>query len=145
MRRSDRLFDIIQTLRAASQPLTAMALAERLEVTPRTIYRDIAALQASRVPIEGAPGLGYVLRRGFDLPPLMFSLEETDAIVIGVRLLCRLRDPTLQTATQNVRDKLATVVPRELQPQLVPARLFESEGRAPAVNGIAQSQLRNAI
>ena len=69
MRRVDRLFDIVQTLRGATRPLTAAALAEKLEVTVRTIYRDIAALQASRVPIEGAPGLGYVLRRGFDLPP----------------------------------------------------------------------------
>jgi predicted DNA-binding transcriptional regulator YafY len=84
MRRADRLFDIIQTLRSTPQPLTAAAIAEKLEVTVRTIYRDIAALQASRVPIEGAPGLGYVLRRGFDLPPLMFTLEETDAIAIGV-------------------------------------------------------------
>ena len=101
MRRADRLFDIIQTLRAARHPLTAAAIAEKLEVTVRTIYRDIAALQASRVPIEGAPGLGYVLRRGFDLPPLMFTLEETDAIAIGVRLLRRLRDPKLQKAARK--------------------------------------------
>src|SRR5205807_4505779 len=67
MRRADRLFDIIQTLRAAPQPLTAAAIAERLIVTVRTIYCDIAALQDSRVPIEGAPGLGYVLCRGCDL------------------------------------------------------------------------------
>jgi predicted DNA-binding transcriptional regulator YafY len=70
MRRADRLFDIVQSLRAAARPMTAAALADHLEVTVRTIYRDIAALQASRVPIEGAAGLGYVLRRGFDLPPL---------------------------------------------------------------------------
>ena len=92
MRRADRLFDIIQSLRTASQPVTAATLAEELEVTVRTIYRDIAVLQASRVPIEGAPGLGYALRRGFDLPPLMFTAEEADAIAIGVRLLRRLRD-----------------------------------------------------
>src|SRR6267143_1426228 len=61
MRRADRLFDIIQILRTASHPVTAAALAEKLEVTVRTIYRDIASLQGSRVPIEGAPGLGYVL------------------------------------------------------------------------------------
>jgi arginine repressor len=67
MRRADRLFDIIQTLRTAARPVTAAALAEGFEVTVRTVYRDIAALQASRVPIEGAAGLGYVLRRGFDL------------------------------------------------------------------------------
>src|SRR5947209_14843688 len=145
MRRADRLFDIIQTLRSARHPLTAAAIAEKLEVTVRTIYRDIAALQASRVPIEGAPGLGYVLRRGFDLPPLMFTLEETDAIAIGVRLLRRLRDPKLQRAAESVLAKLAAVIPRELQSQLVAAPLFVSEGSAPAVNGIDQSQLRNAI
>jgi predicted DNA-binding transcriptional regulator YafY len=64
MRRADRLFDIIQTLRGTAGPLTAAALAEKLEVTARTIYRDVAALQASRMPIEGAAGIGYVLRRG---------------------------------------------------------------------------------
>src|SRR5947209_19483124 len=145
MRRADRLFDIIQTLRSARHPLTAAAIAEKLEVTVRTIYRDIAALQASRVPIEGAPGLGYVLRRGFDLPPLMFTLEETDAIAIGVRLLRRLRDPKLQKAAESVLAKLAAVVPRELQSQLVAAPLFVSDGSAPAVNGIDLSQLRSAI
>src|SRR6516162_11727686 len=112
MRRADRLFDIIQSLRTAARPMTAAALADKLEVTVRTIYRDIAALQASRVPIEGAPGLGYVLRRGYDLPPLMFTLEETDAIAIGVRLLRRLRDPKLQQAAESVLGKLSAVVPQ---------------------------------
>lgn len=145
MRRADRLFDIIQTLRMVAHPLTAAALADKLEVTVRTIYRDIAALQASRVPIEGAPGLGYVLRRGFDLPPLMFTIEETDAIAIGVRLLRRLRDPKLESAAQSVLGKLAAVVPRELQPQLVAAPLYVSGGSAPDVTGVDLSQLRNAI
>jgi len=111
MRRADRLFDIIQSLRTATHPVTAAALAERLEVTVRTIYRDIAALQGSRVPIEGAPGLGYVLRRGFDLPPLMFTAEEADAIAVGVRLLRRLRDAKLQRAAESVLAKLTVVVP----------------------------------
>jgi predicted DNA-binding transcriptional regulator YafY len=110
MRRADRLFDIIQSLRTAAGPMTAAALADKLEVTVRTIYRDIAALQASRVPIEGAPGLGYVLQSGFDLPPLMFTAEEADAIAIGVRLLRRLRDPKLQQAAEGVLAKLAVVV-----------------------------------
>jgi predicted DNA-binding transcriptional regulator YafY len=145
MRRADRLFDIIQTLRMAAQPLTAAALADKLEVTARTVYRDIAALQASRVPVEGAPGLGYVLRRGFDLPPLMFTIEETNAIAIGVRLLRRLRDPKLEAAAQSVLGKLAAVVPHQLQPQLVAAPLYVSEGSAPDVTGVDLSQLRNAI
>ncbi len=87
MRRSDRLFDIIQRLRTARRPLTAAALAERLEVAPRTIYRDIAALQARRVPIQGESGIGYVLRRGYELPPLMFTIEEVEAVVAGIRLV----------------------------------------------------------
>jgi predicted DNA-binding transcriptional regulator YafY len=145
MRRADRLFDIIQTLRAAAQPVTAAALAKRLEVTVRTIYRDIAALQASRVPIEGAPGLGYVLRRGFDLPPLMFTAEEADAIAIGVRLLRRLRDAKLQQAAEGVLAKLAAVVPERLQPLLVAAPVYVSDGNAPAPIGVDPAALRGAI
>jgi predicted DNA-binding transcriptional regulator YafY len=145
MRRADRLFDIIQALRTAPQPVTAAALAERLEVTARTIYRDIAALQASRVPIEGAPGLGYVLRRGFDLPPLMFTTEEADAIAIGVRLLRRLRDAKLQQAAESVLAKLAVVVPEPLQLHLVSAPIYVSDGDAPPVTGVDPAELRAAI
>ena len=145
MRRADRLFDIIQTLRTAAHPLTAAALAEKLEVTARTIYRDIAALQASRVPIEGAPGLGYVLRRGFDLPPLMFTAEEADAIAIGVRLLRRLRDAKLQRAAESVLAKLAVVVPKPLQPLLVSAPVYVSDGSTPAATGVDPAELRKAI
>src|SRR5689334_25288484 len=115
MRRADRLFDIIQSLRTAPHPVTAAALAGKLEVTVRTIYRDIAALQGSRVPIEGAPGLGYVLRRGFDLPPLMFTAEEADAIADGVRLLRRLHDAKLQRAADSVLAQLTLRVPAPLQ------------------------------
>src|SRR6266849_701669 len=115
MRRADRLFDIIQTLRGSPRPLTAAALADALEVTARTIYRDIAALQASRVPIEGAPGIGYVLRRGFDLPPLMFTADEIDAIAVGARHVRRLRDPKLQQAADRVLAKVTAVVPEDWQ------------------------------
>ena len=145
MRRADRLFDIIQALRTARHPVTAAALAEQLEVTVRTIYRDIAALQGSRVPIEGAPGLGYVLRRGFDLPPLMFTTEEADAIAIGVRLLRRLRDAKLQQAAERVLAKLAVVVPEPLQLHLVSAPIYVSDGDAPPVTGVDPAALRDAI
>ena len=145
MRRADRLFDIIQILRTVSRPVTAATLAEKLEVTVRTIYRDIAALQGSRVPIEGAPGLGYVMRRGFDLPPLMFTTEEIDAIAVGVRLLRRLRDRKLQEAAESVLGKLSAVVPQPLQSQLVAAPLYVSDGSAPEVTGVDPSRLRSAI
>ena len=145
MRRADRLFDIIQKLRAAPRPVTAAVLAGEFEVTVRTVYRDIAALQGSRVPIEGAPGLGYVLRSGFDLPPLMFTAEEADAIAIGVRLLRRLRDPKLQRAAESVLAKLTAVVPKALQSQLAAAPVYVSDGNASSPGGTDPSKLRSAI
>jgi predicted DNA-binding transcriptional regulator YafY len=111
--RSDRMFEIIQLLRRAAGPMTAQALAEALEVVPRTVYRDIAALQAMRVPIEGAAGIGYVMRRGFDLPPLMFTAEEVEAIVVGLSLLRRTGDLGLQAAAEKVSAKIAEVLPSE--------------------------------
>src|ERR1700754_3072881 len=131
MRRADRLFDIIQTLRTASSPLTAAAIADKLEVTVRTVYRDVAALQASRVPIEGAPGIGYVLRRGFDLPPLMFTSDEIDAIIVGARHVRRLRDPKLQQAAESVLAKVTAVVPEALRGALRLPPFYVSEGSAP--------------
>src|SRR5262249_2567698 len=77
----------------------------------RTVYRDIATLQARRIPIEGAPGLGYLLRRGFDLPPLMFTADEVDAIAVGARLVRRLRDPGLQSAAESVLAKVTQRFP----------------------------------
>ena len=101
LRRADRLFDIIRILRTASQPVTAAAIAEELEVTVRTVYRDVATLQARRIPVEGAAGVGYVLRRGYELPPLMFTEDEAEAIAVGVRLLARTGDPGLQKAAER--------------------------------------------
>src|ERR1700690_1738049 len=124
MRRADRLFDIIQALRVAANPMTAATIAERLEVTVRTVYRDIAALQASRIPIEGAAGIGYVLRRGFDRPPLMFTSDEIDAIAVGARLVRRLRDPGLQDAADSVLAKVATVLPDALRGGVLGAPFF---------------------
>src|SRR5271169_2948563 len=126
MRRSDRLFDIIQALRTASAPVTAARLAERLEVTVRTVYRDVATLQARRVPIEGAPGLGYVLRRGFDLPPLMFTSEEIEAIAVGVRLLRRTGDAGLQDAAAGVLSKVSVVLPEALRSHLAAPSVYVS-------------------
>jgi predicted DNA-binding transcriptional regulator YafY len=145
MRRSDRLFDIIQILRTSSRPVTAAALAEQLEVTARTVYRDVATLQARRVPIDGAAGIGYLLRRGFDLPPLMFTPEEIDAIALGARLVRRIRDPKLQRAADSVLAKVTTVVPAPLRPQLASPALYISEGSAQTPTGIDLSAARDAI
>src|SRR5262249_33138443 len=127
MRRADRLFDLIQILRSAKKPVTAAALAAEMEVTVRTVYRDVATLQARRVPIEGAPGLGYVLRKGFDLPPLMFTVDEIEAITVGARMMQRLRDPDLQAAARRVLDKVMVVVPESLRSHLAEAPVYVSK------------------
>jgi len=86
MRRADRLFQIVQLLRHR-RVVTARALADELEVSERTIYRDIRDLMASGVPVEGEAGVGYILRGGYDLPPLMFNKQEIEALVLGVRIV----------------------------------------------------------
>lgn len=121
MARSDRLFELIQILRRSKRPVTARVLAERLEVTERTIYRDVAALQAMRVPVEGAAGVGYLMRGGFDLPPLMFDAEEVEALTVGLALLARTGDAGLVAAAECAAAKLADVVPRAVAQRLDPA------------------------
>ena len=106
MRRSTRLFEIIQILRAADAPITAEVLADKLEVSVRTVYRDIAALQAQRTPIEGEAGVGYLMRRGYDLPPLNFDAEEVEALWVGLSMLARTGDSTLQQAADRVCRKI---------------------------------------
>jgi predicted DNA-binding transcriptional regulator YafY len=145
VRRADRLFDIIQALRVATRPMTAAAIAERLEVTVRTIYRDVATLQARRIPIEGAPGIGYMLRRGFDLPPLMFTADEIDAISVGARLVHRLRDEGLQAAAESVLEKIAMVLPDALRLGVVAAPFYVSDGSAAVPEGVNLADVRQAI
>src|SRR5580765_2712042 len=124
MRRSDRLFDIIQRLRTAGQPTTAAALAAELEVTPRTVYRDIATLQARRVPIEGEAGVGYVLRRGFDLPPLMFTEPEIEAMVLGARVVTSWADAGLAKAAAEALARVEAVLPDRLRERLTGTPLY---------------------
>ena len=111
MSRSTRMFEIVQTLRSAKGPMAADAMAHQLEVTKRTIYRDIAALKARRVPIEGEAGIGYIMRPGLELPPLMFTSEEVEAIVVGLALLRRSGDAGLERAAAQVSAKIADVLP----------------------------------
>ena len=111
MRPQGRLFEIIQILRAASAPVTAEALAARLEVSVRTVYRDVAALQAMGTPVDGEAGVGYLLRRGYDLPPLNFETEEIEALHVGLSMLARTGDSALQRAALRVRDKIDALHP----------------------------------
>lgn len=106
MGRSVRMFEIIQLLRTADQPCTAAQIAEELEVTKRTIYRDIASLQSLRVPIEGEAGVGYIMRTGFDLPPINFDVEEAEAITVGLAMINRTGDKGLKRAARRAAQKL---------------------------------------
>lgn len=145
MRKASRLFEIIQILRVARRPITAAVIAERLEVTVRSIYRDIAALQAMRVPIDGERGIGYILRPGFDLPPLMFTIEETEAIVLGLALIERTGDKELTAAAKKVSQKIAAAVPAPLR-QVVSARSLHAWGPvAPQPENIDFTMIRRAI
>ncbi|WP_162933116.1 YafY family protein [Roseovarius sp. EL26] len=109
------MFEIIQLLRRANTPMTAQQISHELEVTKRTIYRDMAALQAMRLPIEGEAGIGYVMRAGFDLPPLMFTQDEIEAIAVGLALLGRIGDPGLERSANSVTAKISDVLPQDLK------------------------------
>lgn len=145
MRKASRLFEIIQILRLARKPVTAAGMAETLEVTPRSIYRDIAALQAMRVPIEGGRGIGYILRPGFDLPPLMFSIEETEAIVLALALLARTGDEELKAAAGRVNQKITGAVPEPLRLAFRSQALHAWGTVAPSPVGVDLALMRRAI
>jgi predicted DNA-binding transcriptional regulator YafY len=110
MRRADRLFQIVQYLRGG-RLLTAARLAETLEVSERTVYRDIADLQASGVPIDGEAGVGYVMRDGYDLPPLMFTRDEIVALVAGARLIRAWGGAEMARAAEEALVKIEAVLP----------------------------------
>lgn len=110
MRRADRLFRIVQLIRGR-RLTTAAQLAERLEVSPRSVYRDIAALQAQGVPIEGEAGVGYRMRRGFDLPPLMFTRQEAQALVACLRVAQPRIDAALAAHADEALAKILSVLP----------------------------------
>ena len=116
MRRADRLFQIIQVLRRTRKPLTADAIAAELETSKRTIYRDIATLIEQRVPIRGEAGMGYILEKGFDLPPLMLTPDEIEAAVLGAQWVAGHADPVLARAAQDLMAKIADTVPERLRP-----------------------------
>jgi predicted DNA-binding transcriptional regulator YafY len=116
MRRADRLFQIIQILRRSRGPVTADAIALELEVSKRSVYRDVADLIGQRVPIRGEAGVGYVLENGFDLPPLMLTADEIEAAVLGAQWVSRRGDPALARAALDLIAKIAASVPEKLRP-----------------------------
>jgi len=122
MRPADRLFQIVLML-GRGRVVTAKTIAERLEVSERTIYRDIQDLMASGVPIEGEAGVGYILRRGYQLPPLMFDEEELEALLFGVGVARSWGDAALGQAAERILAKIDAVLPERLRPVLDSQRL----------------------
>ncbi|MEM9249215.1 MAG: YafY family protein [Pseudomonadota bacterium] len=111
MRRGDRLFEIIEILRRARGPLSGRAIGAELGVTKRTIYRDIAALTAQGVPIQGEAGVGYILEAGFHMPPLMLTSDEIEAALLGAHWVRTHAEPELARAAEKLLTKIETVAP----------------------------------
>jgi predicted DNA-binding transcriptional regulator YafY len=145
MRRADRLFQIIQILRRSTRPITAAALAAELEVSKRTVYRDVADLIGQRVPIEGEAGLGYLLASDYDMPPLMLTPDEIEAVMLGAQWVAGRSDKVLSNAARDVIAKIAAVVPERLRPLIVEPSVGVKRTVAEPEESVDPSRLRLAI
>ncbi len=145
MSRAQRLLDLIQALRGYRRPVSGVTLAETLGISLRTVYRDIETLKAQGAHIDGEPGVGYVLRPGFMLPPLMFSEEEIEAIVLGSRWVADRADAALGAAARNALAKIAAVLPQDLKVSLDTSNLLVGPGNAVAAGDAELPTIRLAI
>ena len=142
MRRAERLFRLVNEMRTRGVS-RANELAEHFEVSVSTIYRDIAHLQASGLPIEGEAGVGYLLRPGFDLPNVTFTHDQVDALAVGLAFVESAGDPVLATAAREARAKIQASMPRPEERKLADAPYFSLQGRGSATPNLAL--LRQAI
>ena len=145
MSRTERLLDLLQMLRRHRAPVAGASLAAELDISIRTLYRDIATLQGQGAEIEGEPGLGYVLRPGFMLPPLMFSIDELEALIVGAQWAGKQSDDNrLSKAAGSALSKIAAVLPDDLRREIDAGTLYVTERRPKPVQ-IDPSLLRDAI
>ena len=144
MRRADRLFRIVQRLRRRGAT-TARQLAEALEVSERTVYRDIRDLLASGVPIQGEAGVGYALDRSYELPPLMFDEEEIEALVLGARIVRAWADANLARSAEEALQKIENVLPARLKSRLAESALMAPDFHVSERFRSGLSDLRRAI
>ncbi|MGL6052586.1 MAG: helix-turn-helix transcriptional regulator, partial [Aeromonas salmonicida] len=143
MSRSERLLALLQLLRGHRYAITGTELASQLGISLRTLYRDIATLQSQGAHIEGEPGIGYVLRPGFMLPPLMFSEEELEALVLGSRWVVAHCDEALSTSASSALAKIEAVLPAEYRQQLQANALLIGTSRSDSP--VDEAPLRSAI
>ena len=145
MRRTERLFQIIQILRRKNAPVTGRELADELETSLRTVYRDMAELIAQRVPVRGEAGTGYVLDAGYDLPPLMLTTDELEAAVLGARWVAVRGDARLARGAQDLIAKLSAAVPADLQPVILDSGLMPVSFRRRSEDSFDVALVREAI
>src|SRR6476620_7669565 len=144
MRRADRLFQIVQFLRH-DRVTTAAQLAAELEVSERTVYRDVQDLVVNGVPIQGEAGVGYALPASFDLPPLMFDGEEIQALVLGARMVRSWSDTRLAAAAKSALAKVEHVLPPRLAARAAKNRLFVPDFHVPKESLAVMSSIRGAL
>jgi predicted DNA-binding transcriptional regulator YafY len=145
MSRAERLLELMQNLRRRRRPVAGSALAEELGVSLRTLYRDIAALQAQGAAIEGEAGFGYVLKPGFTLPPLMFTVDEVEAMALGARWVEGRADDGLVRAARDALAKIAAVLPAERAAALDWPTLLAGAGYAGEAESAALPVIRRAL
>jgi len=145
MSRSERLLALLQSLRQHRVPVSGRVLADELGVSLRTLYRDVASLQAQGAKIEGEAGVGYVLKPGFMLPPLMFSDEEIEALVLGSRWVAKRADPHLAQSARSALAKIVAVLPPDLRLSVETNALFVAPRQSMAVDRVDASLIRRAI
>jgi len=145
MNRTERLFALMDALRRHRRPVTAQSLAEELKVSLRTIYRDVQVLIGLGAPIDGEAGLGYLLRPGFFLPPLMFDADELEALVLGIRWVARQSDTALTQAATNALAKIAAASPRDLRDTLADTGLWVAPLYEAPDTGASLKAVREAI
>lgn len=145
MSRAQRLLDLIQVLRRHRRPVSGAALAQEIGVSLRTLYRDIGTLNAQGARIDGEPGVGYVLRPGFMLPPLMFSEDELEALVLGSRWVAERADEPLGKAARNALAKIAAVLPDDMKDGIDASGLLVGPGEPIAAGDAELPIIRQAI
>lgn len=145
MSRAERLLDLIQILRRHRRPVSGRTLADELGVSLRTLYRDIGALQAQGARIDGEPGVGYLLRPGFLLPPLMLSEEEIEALVLGSRWVAERGDARLAGAARDALAKITAVLPPDLRDGADATALLVGPGERIATGEVDVAAIRQAI
>ena len=145
MRRTERLFQIIQILRSTRSPITGRDLADELEISLRTLYRDMAELTAQRIPITGEAGMGYVLDDGYDMPPLMLTADELEAAALGAAWVASEADPSLARAARDLVSKLSEAIPKELRPIILGASSKAITTQSKVSERFDSALLRHAI